>query len=137
MLLIACVNLANLQLARAVNAERETAVRAALGASKLQLVKSRLAESLLLCDRGGAAGAALAFAGVRLLLALVPANFPRLDEVRVSLPVLLFAAGLSIACGNRVWHVACAALASRASQAALQANSTRTANTRESRRTRA
>ncbi len=66
-LLIACVNLANLQLARAVNAERETAVRAALGASRGQLMRSRLAESLVLAFAGGAAGIALAFAGVRLL----------------------------------------------------------------------
>jgi len=52
-LLIACVNLANLQLVRAVTAERETAVRAALGASKSQLVMARLAESLIVAIAGG------------------------------------------------------------------------------------
>jgi putative ABC transport system permease protein len=65
-LLIACVNLANLQLARAVNAEREIAVRAAMGASRGQLVKSRFAERLVLAVAGGATGTALAFIGVRL-----------------------------------------------------------------------
>ena len=74
-LLIACVNLANLQLARAVSSERETAVRAALGASKIQLVTNRVAESLLLAVVGGTAGVALAFAGVRVLLALCPPTF--------------------------------------------------------------
>ena len=135
-LLIACVNLANLQMARAVNAEHETAVRSALGASKTQLIWSRLTESMLLALVGGAAGAGLAFAGVRLLLALVPSSVPRLDEVRVNTPVLLFAAGISI-----VAAIAFGVLPALKSlrvhpQAALQANSTRTANTQEGRRTR-
>ena len=126
-LLIACVNLANLQLARAVNAERETAVRAALGASRSQLVRSRLTESLVLALAGGAAGAALAFVGVRLLIALVPANVPRLDEVHVSLPVLLFSGGLSIVAAI-VFGILPALRSLRvAPQAALQSNSTRAA----------
>jgi predicted permease len=135
-LLIACVNLANLQLARAVNAERETAVRAALGASRGQLVRSRLTESLVLALVGGAAGVAFSFIGVRLLLALVPANVPRLDEVHVSLPVLLFAAGLSILAAIAFGILPALRSLRVAPQAALQANSTRTANTKESRRTR-
>src|ERR1700723_1232663 len=135
-LLIACVNLANLQLARAVNAEHETAVRAALGASKTQLIWSRLTESMLLALVGGAAGAGLAFAGVRLLLSLVPSSVPRLDEVRVNTPVLLFAAGISI-----VAAIAFGILPALKSlrvhlQAALQANSPRTATAQEGRRTR-
>jgi predicted permease len=135
-LLIACVNLANLQMARAVNAEHETAVRSALGASKTQLIWSRLTESMLLALVGGAAGAGLAFAGVRLLLALVPASVPRLDEVRVNTPVLLFAAGISIVAAIAFGVLPALKSVRVHPQAALQANSTRTANTQEGRRTR-
>jgi predicted permease len=134
-LLIACVNLANLQLARAVNAERETAVRAALGASRGQLMRSRLAESLVLAFAGGAAGTAFAFGGVRLLIALAPANIPRLDEVQVSLPVLVFSGGLSIAAAIMFGMVPALRSLRVAPQAALQANSTRTANNLENQRT--
>ena len=135
-LMIACVNLANLQLARSVSAERETAVRAALGASKGQLVMARLAESLVLALAGGAAGVALAFSGVRLLIAIAPGNVPRLNEVRVNLPVLLFAAGVSIA-SALLFGILPALRSLRVHpQAALQANSMRTANTHEGRRTR-
>jgi predicted permease len=135
-LLIACVNLANLQLARAVNAERETAVRAALGASRGQLMGSRLAESLVLALAGGAAGIALAFGGVRLLIALAPGNIPRLDELRISLPVLVFSGGLSIAAAIMFGMLPALRSLRVAPQAALQANSTRAANTQEGRRTR-
>jgi predicted permease len=135
-LLIACVNLANLQLARAVNAERETAVRAALGASRGQLVTSRLAESLVLAFAGGAAGIALAFGGVRLLIALAPGNIPRLDEVQVSLPVLVFSGGLSIAAAIMFGMLPALRSLRVAPQAALQANSTRAANTQEGNRIR-
>ena len=64
-LLIGCVNLANLQLARAVTAERETAVRAALGANRARLLQARLAESVVLAVAGGAAGVMLAYAGMQ------------------------------------------------------------------------
>jgi predicted permease len=130
-LLIACVNLANLQLARAVNAERETAVRAALGASRGQLVRSRLVESLVLACAGGAAGIALAFAGVRLLLAVAPANVPRLDEVSVSLPVLAFCAALSIGAALIFGMLPALRSLRVQPQSALQANSTRAVNSRE------
>jgi predicted permease len=135
-LLIACVNLANLQLARAVNAEGETAVRAALGASRGQLVRARLTESLVLALAGGAAGTALAFGGVRLLLALAPADLPRLDEVRVSLPVLVFSAGLSIAAAVVFGMLPALRSLRVAPQAALKTNQTRAANTQEGQRTR-
>jgi predicted permease len=135
-LLIACVNLANLQLARAVNAERETAVRSALGASRGQLVRSRLIESLVLAFAGGTAGAALAFGGVRLLLAVAPVDIPRLDEVRVSIPVLVFSAGLSITAAIVFGMLPALRSLRVAPQAALQANATRVANTPEGQRTR-
>jgi predicted permease len=135
-LLMACVNLASLQLARAVNAERETAVRAALGASKLQLVTSRLTESLLLALIGGAAGTAFAFAGVRFFIALVPASVPRLDEVRVSMPVLLFAAGISVLAAITFGILPALRSLRVHPQAALQSASSRTANAHSSSRTR-
>jgi len=135
-LLIACVNLANLQLARAVHAEHETAVRAALGASRGQLVRSRLTESLVLAFAGGAAGVVLAFIGVRGLLALAPANVPRLDEVHVSAPVLLFAVGVSIAAAIAFGILPALRSLQVQPQTALQANSSRTVNTQEGRRTR-
>ena len=135
-LLIACVNLANLQLARAVNSERETAVRAALGASKTRLMMSRIAETLLLACAGGVAGVALAYGGVRIFIALVPASVPRLNEVHVNLPVLLFAAGLSILAALSFGILPAVRSLRVHPQAALQANSTRAANSREGRRTR-
>ncbi|MGB7586013.1 MAG: ABC transporter permease, partial [Terriglobales bacterium] len=95
-LLIGCVNLANLQLARAVTREREIAVRAALGAGPGRLVWSALMDSLLLAVLGGALGVFLAFTGVRLFVAAAPASLPRLDQVHVSWLALLAAAGLSI-----------------------------------------
>jgi predicted permease len=97
---------------------------------------ARLTESLVLALVGGAAGVALAFAGVRLLLALVPANVPRLNEVEVSLPVLLFAAGLSIAAAVAFGILPALRSLDVHPQAALQANSSRTVSSREGRRTR-
>jgi predicted permease len=135
-LLIACVNLANLQLARAVTSERETAVRAALGANKTHLIAARLAETLLLAFAGGMAGVALAYGGVRLFVALAPASVPRLNEVHVNLPVLLFAAGLSILAALSFGILPAIRSLRVHPHAALQANSTRTVNSHEGRRTR-
>jgi predicted permease len=135
-LLIACVNLANLQLARAANAERETAVRAALGANRARLFRSRLTESLVLAAAGGAAGAALAVVGVRLLVAMAPNTIQRLDEVHVSLPVLAFAAAISIAAALLFGTLPALRSLRVPPQLALQANSARTTSTREGRRTR-
>jgi ABC-type antimicrobial peptide transport system permease subunit len=95
LLLVACANVMNLSLAQASARGGELAVRVALGASRWRLIRQFLAEALLLCLGGGALGILAAYFGVRLLLVLAPADVPRLDEVSVSLPVLLFAIALS------------------------------------------
>jgi predicted permease len=95
-LLIACVNLASLQLARSVAHDAENALRAALGARPSRLFQASLSEGLVLSLIGGLAGVFVAFAGVRLFVAVAPPNLPRLDEVHVSWPVLLLAFGLSL-----------------------------------------
>jgi predicted permease len=135
-LLIGCVNLANLQLARAMAAEQETAVRAALGANRGQLVMARLTESLVLGVAGGAAGAGLAFAGVRALIALAPGNIPRADQVEVNGPVLALAAAVSIAAAVLFGILPALRSLRVAPQAALQSNSMRAGSSREGGRTR-
>lgn len=96
LLLVACANVMNLSLAQASAREGELAVRAALGASRWRLVRQFLAEAFLLCFLGGLLGVLAAGFGVKVLLALAPPGTPRLDEVSVNLPVLLFALGLSV-----------------------------------------
>ena len=93
-LLVACANVANLFLVRSETRQREVAVRRALGAGGRAIARYFFSESVLLAASGGALGLALAWGGVRLLVAFGPANLPRLDEVRIDSVVLLFAAVL-------------------------------------------
>ncbi len=98
-LLIACVNFANLLLARSASRQREMAIRAALGAGSRRLIAQMLTESLLLALAGGAAGILLAQAGIRTLLALSPDNLPRLTGIGIDARVLAFTLGTSILTG--------------------------------------
>ena len=95
-LLIACTNLATLLLARATARMREITVRAALGASRARIVRQMLAEGLVLGLAAGAAGLALAFAGMRALVAFIPADVPRLAEIAIDRRVLLFTLVVSL-----------------------------------------
>jgi putative ABC transport system permease protein len=98
-LLIACVNIASLQLIRAESRRREMAVRLALGAERSRLVRQLLVESLVLAAIGGAVGTLLAFWGVDLLVSVSDARIPRLGEIKVDGVVLLFTLGLATLTG--------------------------------------
>jgi len=99
LLLIACVNLANLALVRAAARRHEFAVRTAVGATGGRLVRQLVTESLVLAAFGGAAGVFLALWSVPLLLRLNPQGLPRTAEVAVDLPVLGFALALTLVAG--------------------------------------
>ncbi|MGB9457910.1 MAG: ABC transporter permease [Bryobacteraceae bacterium] len=98
-LLIACVNVASLLLARAVSRERELAMRVALGAGRGRLVRQGLTESAVLALLGGVLGVLLAAIGIRPFVAFWPGRLPRADEVRLDWRVLLFALAASLASG--------------------------------------
>jgi predicted permease len=98
-MLIACANVANLMLVRVEARQQELAVRAALGAGWTRIVRGLLVESAILGLMGGVIGIGLAYAGVRFLVTIGPANLPRLDEISIDVRTLGFTLVLSVVSG--------------------------------------
>ncbi|MFI5279773.1 MAG: ABC transporter permease, partial [Gemmatimonadales bacterium] len=98
-LLIACANVANLQLARAAARAREISLRAALGAGRIRLVRQLLTESLVIAALGGAAGVLAATWGIQALVALVPGGLPTFGAIGLDSRVLAFSVAITVASG--------------------------------------
>src|SRR6266550_6101816 len=95
-LIVTCANIANLLLARSATRNREVAIRAALGATRGRLIAQLLIESVVLALLGGALGCLLAFWSKDAIILLSPPDFPRLQEIRLDLPVLAFGAMITL-----------------------------------------
>jgi predicted permease len=134
-LLMACVNLANLQLARGVARDHDTALRAALGAGRGRLLQGVLAENVVIGLAGGVGGILLADLGVKAFVGIA-AVLPRLNEVHLSLSVLAFALVISIVTALGFGILPALRSLRVTPQVALQSNSTRVSNSRQAVRTR-
>ena len=95
-LLIACTNVGNLLLARAVSRQRETAIQASLGASRWRIIRQTLTECLVVSFIGAALGLAVAYGSLHFMRGMLPENMPRLHEVAIDWTVLAFTFGLSL-----------------------------------------
>jgi len=117
-LLIACANVANLSLVRADGRRRELAVRVAMGAGRMQVLRWFLSESVVLAVAGGVLGVGLAVAAVRSATSLLPSDIPRMAEIGVDLRVLAFSSMIALACA--VFFGSIPVLRSRADNPATQ-----------------
>ena len=126
-LLIACVNVTNLLLARAAQRRGEFAMRTALGAARGRLLRQLVTESLMLALLGGAFGMLVAEFGVRALVALSPPGLPRLDAIQINGAAFLFALGVTTVIGVLVGLAPAAQASRRDPHAALQQTSQRAA----------
>lgn len=125
-LLIACVNVTNLVLARGAQRQGELAMRTALGAAVPRLARQLVTESVVLAFLGGALGMVVAAAGVQALLALSPSGLPRVQAIRVDGAVFAFAAGITLVLGIVIglvpaWHVSRSALSQTLQQSSQRA----------------
>jgi putative ABC transport system permease protein len=127
-LAIACVNVTNLLLARASQRQGEFAIRAALGAAQPRLIRQLLTESILLAFLGGAFGMLVAQAGVRALVALSPADLPRLNAISVNASVFAFALGVTALVGVIVGLIPALQSSRRDLNVRVQQGSSRTAS---------
>jgi putative ABC transport system permease protein len=128
LLVIACVNVTNLMLARGAQRQGELATRAALGARPARLIRQLLTESILLALGGGALGLLLARGGVRVLVALAPVDLPRAGNIRVDTVAYVFAFAIAVLVGVAVGMVPALYASRRAPQAALKESSRTTAH---------
>ena len=127
-LLITCMNVANVLLARAAGRGRDLSIRSALGASRPRLIQQMLIESLLLSLAGGAAGLGVMVLATRAMLAAAPSNLPRLGEVSPGAPVVLFALLLSVITGVIVGLLPAMAAANSRAQDSLRDGTRATAS---------
>ena len=98
-LLVACANVANLILVRTDGRQHELSIRAALGAGRGRIARELLTENLVLSVAGGLLGLGFAFLSLRFFLAVAPGNLPRLNEIVLDFPVLVFASGITVLSG--------------------------------------
>lgn len=127
-MLIACTNIANLLLVRAEGRQQELSVRAALGAGRARIARELLIESVTLGLIGGIAGLAVAFGGLRLLVALKPANLPRLSEIALDARSVAFTVALSVLAGLIFGAIPALKYAGARQLLALNSNSGRSAS---------
>jgi predicted permease len=136
-LLIGCVNMANLLLARTLSRRREMAIRTAIGASRGRLVRQMLVESVVMSVMGGVAGVAAAYWALRVIVSAAPADLPRVNEIQIDPRVLIFAVCVSLLAGVLVGVLPAWRLGIVHPIDALKSGSTSVTSTRNTSRVRA